>query len=83
MVWYIALGWGVFWISFLVAIILFASYKKLYPVLYMVSISLYIFSAGFLIDAFKLPKIGILITLIFSACLFMLIGYYFSKVFEK
>lgn len=83
MVWYPILGWGTFWISFLVAIILFASYKKLYPVMYMVSISLYIFSTGFFIDVFELPKIGILMTLIFSACLFMVLGYYFSKVFEK
>lgn len=83
MAWYGILGFGIFWVSFLIAIILFASYKKFYPVLYMISISLYIFSVGFLIDIFALPKIGILVTLVFSACLFMVLGYYFSKVFEK
>ena len=83
MAWYGILGWGIFWISFIVAVVLFASYKKLHPVMYMVSISLYIFSAGFLIDVFNLPKIGILMTLVFSACLFMVLGYYFSKVFGK
>lgn len=80
MVFYTFLGWGVFWISFVLAIILFAKYRRLYPVLYMISIALYIFTAGFAIEVFNFGKLGILSTLIISAILFMIIGYYLSKV---
>ena len=30
--WYPFLGWGVFWVGLIIAIILFAMYKKIYPV---------------------------------------------------
>ena len=78
--WYPFLGWGVFWISFVVSLILFFKYKKLYPVFYLISVALYIFTAGFAIDVFEFGKLGILMTLVLSAILFMLLGYYLSKV---
>ena len=34
------LGWGVFWIAFIVAIILLANYKKFSPVFYMIAVAL-------------------------------------------
>jgi hypothetical protein len=77
---YPILGWGVFWIGFIVSIILFAKYKKLYPVLYLMAVALYIFTAGFAIDVFEFGKFGILITLVFSAVLSMMLGYYLSQV---
>ncbi|MFH1586044.1 MAG: hypothetical protein ABIB79_04710 [archaeon] len=80
MVWYPILGWGVFWISFVVAIILFAIYKKFYPIMYLISIALYIFTAGFTIDVFELQRLGILSVLVFSAIVFMALGFYLSKV---
>ncbi len=74
------LGWGIFWISFIVAIILFAKYKKMYIVFYLISIALYIFTAGFVIDVFELKEFGILSTLVISAVIFMSLGFYLSKV---
>ena len=62
--WYPFLGWGVFWIGLVVSIILFAMKRKFYPIMYLISISLYIFTTGFVIDVFDMGKNGIL--LIFS-----------------
>ena len=76
------LGWTVFWISSIIGIILFISYKKMYPVLYLISVSLYIFTAGFMIDVFEFSRFGILSTLVLSTLIFMLLGYYLSKVFH-
>ncbi|MBT7102604.1 hypothetical protein HN935_03790 [archaeon] len=81
MVWYPVIGWAAFWIGLIVAIILVSINKKFYPVLHVVSICLYIFTAGFLIDVFNLQKLGIMTVLIFSAVLFMVLGRHFSKVF--
>ncbi len=81
--WYPFLGWGVFFISFIVGIILFVRTKKLNPVFYMISIALYIFTAGFYLDVYNLSKGGILLVLVVSACLFMLLGWYFSKIFHS
>ncbi|MEK6860069.1 MAG: hypothetical protein AABX54_04615 [Nanoarchaeota archaeon] len=80
MVFYPILGWGVFWISLIIGIILFISFRKVYPIIYLISVALYIFTAGFTIDVFNFEKLGILTTLIISAVLFMVLGYYFSRV---
>ncbi len=74
------LGWSVFFISFVIAIILFGKYKKLYPVFYLISIALYIFTAGFAIDVYQFGRFGILGTLVLSAIIFMLLGFYLSKI---
>ena len=74
------LGWSLFIIGFIVAIILFAKYKKLYSVFYLISICLYIFTAGFTIDVFEFKEFGILTTLVISAILFMLLGFYLSHI---
>ena len=52
----------------------------MYPVFYLMSVALYIFTAGFMVDVFDFSKLGILITLVFSAVLFMILGYYLSQV---
>lgn len=82
MVFYQFLGWSTFWIGLLISIILFIKYKKLYPIVYLLSICLYIFSVGFMIDVFKFGKLGIMISLIFSSILFILLGLYFSNMIE-
>jgi|TARA_Y100000310_G_C20702899_1_gene831648 hypothetical protein len=78
--WYPLLGWGVFWVGLIMGIILFAIYKKIYPVFYMISIALYIFTAGFTIDVFEFGKLGILTVLVISAVVFMVGGYYLSQI---
>ena len=79
--WYPFLGWGVFIIGLIVAIVMFSNMKKIYPVFYVASIALYIFTAGFYMDVFNLAKGGILTVLVISAALFMLLGWYFSSIF--
>jgi hypothetical protein len=46
----------------------------------MASVALYIFTASFMIDVFHLGKLAILATLVFSAVIFMVLGYYLSQV---
>src|SRR3990167_5446764 len=75
MLFYPILGWGVFWVGFILAIILFAKYKKLYPVFYMISVALYVFTAGFVIDVFNLGQIGILSIVVFLFAISLLVVY--------
>ena len=82
MVWYSLLGWGTFWIALIIGIVLFVKSKKFYPVIYLISISLYVFTAGFMIDVFEFARLGIMTTLILSAIAFMVLGYYFSRIFK-
>jgi hypothetical protein len=80
---YPVIGWGVFWISFIASIVLFSIYKKLYPVIYLISVALYVFTAGFAIDVFEFGRTAIQLTLLFSAILFMGLGYYLSIVLSS
>jgi hypothetical protein len=80
MVFYEVIGWLVFWASLIGAIVLFATYKKIYPVFYLVSIALYIFTAGYMIEVFAFGRFGILTTLVISAVIFMVLGRYLSKI---
>jgi hypothetical protein len=81
--WLAPFGWGIFFIGLVVAIILFAVRRKFYPVMYLVAISTYIFTIGFVIDAFDFGKNAILLTLAFSAIVFILLGFYFSHKYGK
>lgn len=81
--WYPFLGWFDFIVSLVIGIIIFVKVRKFYPVFYLMSISLYVFTAGFYIDVYDLSKGGILGVLVVSAILFMLIGWYFSKIFQS
>ncbi len=81
--WLAPFGWGIFFIGLVVAIILYAVKQKFYPVMYLISIATYIFTIGFIIDAFDLGKNAVLLLLALSAIIFIAIGFYFSKKFEK
>ena len=83
MAWYPYLGYGIFWIGLVVAIILYAMKRKWNPIMYLISVCLYIFTVGFVIDAFDLSKNGILLTLAFSALVMIGLGFYLSKKFKK
>lgn len=76
-------GWGIFFIGVVLAIILFAIKKKFYPVMYLISIATYIFTVGFIIDAFDFGKNLILTTLAISSIGFILIGLYIAHKFER
>lgn len=83
MAWYPFLGYGIFWIGLIVSIILYAMKRKWYPIMYLISVSLYIFTVGFIIDVFELSKNGILLTLALSALVMIGLGVYLSKKFQK
>ena len=80
--WLGVFGWGIFYIGLIAAIILFAVKRKFYPAMYLVSISTYIFTIGFVIDAYDLSKNWILLFLAFSAVYFILLGFFFAKKVE-
>ncbi|VVB78060.1 Uncharacterised protein [uncultured archaeon] len=81
--WLSSLGWGVFFIGLVVAIILFSIKRRFYPVMYLASIALYIFTVGFIIDAFDLGKNSILLLLALSSILFIGAGVWFSHKFQN
>lgn len=80
--WLGVFGWGIFFMGLVTAIILFAVKRKFYPVMYLVSIATYIFTIGFVIDAFDLSRDITLILLAFSTIIFIVLGIYFAKKFE-
>lgn len=83
MVWYSSLGYGIFWFSLVISIILYAMKRKWYPIIYLISVSLYIFTVGFIIDVFDLSKNEILLTLGVSALVMIGVGIYISKQAKK
>lgn len=81
--WYPFLGYSVFWLALITAIVLYVAKRKWYPLLYLISVSLYVFTVGFVIDVFDLSKNGILFLLALSAALMIGAGMYLSKRFRK
>ena len=81
MAWYPILGYGVFWFALVTAIILFAMKRKWFPIMYLISVALYIFTVGFVIDSFDFGRNATLLTLAFSALLMIGMGIYLSKKF--
>jgi uncharacterized membrane protein YvlD (DUF360 family) len=79
MAWYPAFGYSIFWLGLVVSIILYAIKRKWYPIIYLVSVSLYIFTVGFAIDVFSISKNGILLLLAVSAGLMIFLGHYLSR----
>ncbi len=79
MAFYPFIGYGVFWIGLIASIVLYIIKKKVYPIMYLISIALYIFTIGFIIDVFNFSRNLILITLAISAIVFIFLGYYFSR----
>ena len=82
-IWLGALGWGIFSLALVIAIILFLIKRKFYPIMYLISVSTYIFTIGFVIDAFDFNKNMILLTLAASSAVFIFMGYHMSVKFEK
>ena len=67
MTFYPFLGGALFWISLIIAVVLFLNYKKIYPLFYMISVALYVFTVGFAIDLFQIGRFWIMSILIISA----------------
>ncbi len=79
MTFYPVLGGAVFALSLLGAIILYSVTRKWYPVFYVLSIALYIYTVGYVIDVFDLQKDFIFLVLLVSAGVMLLVGWYLNK----
>jgi phosphate starvation-inducible membrane PsiE len=79
MAWYPFLGYSIFWLGLIAAIIIYAIKRKWYPVIYFISICLYAFTVGYVIDVFDVSKNGVLLILAFSAAVMIGLGFYLSK----
>ncbi len=83
MAWYPILGGAVFWFSLVAAIIIYIIKRRFYPIMYLISVALYIFTVGFVIDVFDLSKNWILLLLAFSSLVMILLGWYLSGKPQK
>ncbi|HLD97073.1 MAG TPA: hypothetical protein VI934_01895 [Candidatus Nanoarchaeia archaeon] len=79
MVFYPYVGFSVFWIGLITAIILYAVKRSWYPVAYLISAALYVFAVAFVIDVFDLGPNGIMGVLAFSAFMMIGAGYFILK----
>lgn len=79
MVWFPMLGDVIFLIGLVVAIILFAIKKKWFIIMYLISICVYIFTIGFVVDVFDFSKDQTLLILAFSSAVMIGAGVYLSK----
>ena len=78
--WSIAIGFLVYFIALIVAIIYYVSYRKFSIVLYVASISTLVFSIFYTIDVYDFNRHFILITLVISTIAFYILGQYFKNI---
>jgi hypothetical protein len=79
MTWVEALAHTLFWLTLIASIILFAVKRKWSPVMYLISIAMYIFTVAYVIDAFRLSKNWVLLLLLFSTFLMFGFGFYLRE----
>ena len=78
--WSIAIGFLVYFIALIIAVIYYVSYRKFSLVLYVASISTLIFSIFYAIDVFDFSRHLILLTLVISTAVFFGLGKYFKNI---
>ncbi|MFP4401755.1 MAG: hypothetical protein ACLFPL_00845 [Candidatus Nanoarchaeia archaeon] len=79
----IALGFFVYFVALIVAIIFYVLYRKYSLVVYVASISTLIFSIFYTIDVYNFNRDLILLTLVFSTVAFFVLGRYFKGIEYK
>ena len=79
MSWSSLMSYASLWIGLIASIMIYSTKGKWYPIMYVISVSVYIFTFGFVIDAFNLSKDGILILLIFSTIIMIGLGFHLSR----
>jgi uncharacterized membrane protein YvlD (DUF360 family) len=79
MAYYQALGYLVFWAALIASIILYVVKRKAYPIAYLISVSLYVFTVGYVIDVFDFSKNGVMLILAFSALLMIFMGWFITR----
>ena len=83
MAWYPVVGHFSFWVGLIISIIIYSIKRKWYPILFIISVALYIFTVGFIMDVFALSRDGILLMLVLSAAAMIGMGFYLSKKLPK
>lgn len=78
--WSIAIGFFVYFIAIILAIIFYVLYRKFSLVVYTASISTLIFSIFYAIDVFDFSRNLIMLTLIISTVAFFALGKYFQGI---
>lgn len=79
MTWYGPFGISIFWVALIAAIIIYATKRKWYPIAFLISASIYVFTVGYVIDIFDLSRELILLSLAVSAALMIGAGFYLTK----
>ena len=77
--WAPVVGYLIFWLGLIAAIILFVIKKRWYPVMHLISICLYVFTILYIMDVFNMNKNGVLGLLALSSIIMIGIGFYLSK----
>lgn len=77
--WSIGVGVLIFIIAICFAVYFYLKYKKVNQIVFIASISTYIFAVFYAMDVFELSKNGVLGLLVLSTVLMMGVGKYFSK----
>ncbi|MCH8519590.1 MAG: hypothetical protein LAT82_02445 [Nanoarchaeota archaeon] len=78
--WSIAVGFLVYFIAIIFAIVFYVIYRKFSLILYTASISTLIFSIFYAIDVFDFSRNLIMLTLVISTIAFFALGKYFQGV---
>lgn len=77
--WSTVIGIMMLVLAFIASIVLYFVKKKWYFILYLISISFYIFTVLFIIDIYDPSKIVILLLLLMSAFVMIFLGFRLSK----
>jgi hypothetical protein len=81
--WSSGIGWLVFIVGAIAGLFIFNRYRKLYPLFYLISLCIYIFTIAFAIDVFNLGRSIILLLLALSAVVFLALGFYLSRILPE
>ncbi len=79
MVLFQVVGFLVFWVALIAAIILYANFRKFSYIMYVISVSIYVFTVAYAIDVFSIGKNGIILLLGFSSLLMLGLGFYLKR----
>ncbi|MBI4438983.1 hypothetical protein HY640_03575 [Candidatus Woesearchaeota archaeon] len=79
MAWFQAVGVLVFFIALIASIIIYANLRKLYYLMYIISLSIYVFMVSYVIEAFQLGRDTVMLILAASAIIMLGLGYYLKK----
>ncbi|MBI2574506.1 hypothetical protein HYV82_01330 [Candidatus Woesearchaeota archaeon] len=72
-------GFLVFWVALIAAIILYANFRKFSHIMYVISVSIYVFTVSYVVDVFSVGKNGIIMLLAFSSILMLGLGFYLKR----